>query len=960
MKINDRLYGFTVTDVCDVSPIDAKMLLMEHDKTGAKLCFLKRQDASRTFSITFPTIPTDDTGVFHILEHSVLCGSEKFPTKEPFTELLKGSLNTFLNAMTYSDRTCYPVASRNDKDFYNLVDVYLDAVFNPNAVKEERIFRQEGWRYEVDGEGEIGYNGVVYSEMKGVYSSADSIAAYHNARLLFPGGTYSYDSGGHPDAITDLTYEDFVTAHKKYYHPSGAYIFLDGEPKLDEILPLVDSYLSRYERRDMSFDIERGDDVVTEPLYERYEIEDGEDPTDKTRLYLTYITREFSDTGATVALSVITDAIADSNEAPLKRAVLESGLCDNMYLYHSPGCYWGTLNVEFRGVKDGCENELIRHFDKCFEEMIRSGIDRALLEASCDRLEFKAREADFGSTPKGIVYLSAINDLWIYGMHPSLALDHEKSFTELREAIATDYPEKLLGDILATPRATLVLTPSKELAAEREDALSVKLDAKISAMDEAERGSLAAKSAEFTEWQSREDTPDQLATIPTLKLSDLGNGPDEVPTIVDKNAEFTLIDHPIATGGISYVDMYFDATDLDADGIYAMTVLSLAYPNLDTKRGSANDFRRRSKSALGSLSVTLLPTKRTEDARLYLLVRFSCLDTRRDDALELIKEYILEAIINNPAAIKRTIVQKTAIFSDLFTESGHALATLRAAASYSSFEAMKEYVQGYELYRRLKANAGCADDEIACLIEKIESLYKKITVRDRLTLSLTGKQDPEYSKRCAMAFPSGAPAGDCAVKPLPRRNEGIAIPAQISYAALACNLAEAGYASEARDGAWSTLATILDFEILWEEVRVKGGAYGSGFSERSNSATAVYYSYRDPSPKRSIGIYKSAPAMLRERIDGGLDLEKLIIGTIGASEPVTTPALDGSAATLLYLSDISEEDVKRRRRECIATTEDKLRELSEKLDTAMGNATVTVVGPRDQLMAMGLDEILEI
>ena len=960
MKINDKLYGFTVTDECDIAPIEAKMLLMEHDKTGAKLCYLKRQDASRTFSITFHTPPKDDTGVFHILEHSVLCGSEKFPTKEPFTELLKGSLNTFLNAMTYSDRTCYPVASRNDKDFYNLVDVYLDAVFNPNAVNEERIFRQEGWRYEADGSGEVGYNGVVYSEMKGVYSSADSIAAYHNARLLFPNGTYSYDSGGHPDAIPDLTYEDFVKAHREHYHPSGAYIFLDGEPKLDEILPLIDSYLSRYEKRCMSLKVERGGDVITEPLYERYEIEDGEDPTNKTRLYLTYITREFSDTGAAVALSAITDAIADSNEAPLKRAVLESGLCDNMYLYHSPGCYWGTLNVEFRGVKDGRENELISHFDKCLGDMIKGGIDRALLTASCDRLEFKAREADFGSTPKGIVYLTAISDLWLYGMHPAIALDYEKTFLDLREAIASGYPEELLADIISSPRATLVLTPSKELAEEREDALEKRLADRIGALNADEREALPAQSAAFTEWQSREDTPEQLATIPTLKLADLGNGPDEVPTIVDKSAESTLIDHPIATGGISYVDLYFDATDLDEDGIFAISILTLAYPNLDTKKGSANDFRRRSKSVLGSLSATLLPTKRGDEAKLYLLVRFSCLDSRRDEALELVKEYILEAIVNNPAAIRRTIVQKTAIFSDLFTESGHAIATLRAAASYSSFEAMKEYVQGYELYRRLKAMADADDEKIASLIEKIEALYRRITVRDRLTLALTGRSDPEYSARCAMSFPAGAPSGECVIAPLPRRNEGIAIPAQISYAALACNIAEAGFASDARDGAWSTLATILDFEILWEEVRVKGGAYGAGFSERSNSATAVFYSYRDPAPKRSIVIYKSSPKMLRERINSGVDLEKLIIGTIGASEPVTTPALDGGSATLLYLSAISEEDVKRRRRECIATTKDKLRALSEMLDAAIASCAITVVGPREQLEAIGLDEILEI
>lgn len=959
MKINDILYGFKVTDVTDVASIDAKMYLMEHEKTGAKLCYINRCDESRTFGITFRTPPTDDTGVFHILEHSVLCGSEKFPTKEPFTELLKGSLNTFLNALTYSDRTSYPVASRNDKDFYNLVDVYMDAVFNPKAISDERIFRQEGWRYEADEGGSVEYNGVVYSEMKGVYSSADSIAAYHNARLLFPGGTYSYDSGGHPDAITDLGYEDFVNAHKKHYHPSGAYIFLDGEPRLDEILPLIDRYLSRYERKVMDLPILRGGEVITEPLYERYEIDESESGEDKTKLYLTYVTREYSDVLANSVLSAITDAVADSNEAPLKKAILDSGLCDNVYLYHTPGCMWGTLNVEFRGVKDGRERELIAHFDKCTADMLERGIDRALLFASCDRLEFKTRESDFGSTPKGIVYLSAISDLWIYGSHPAIALDYESSFLQLREAISGDYPERLLSDILSSPRATLVLTPSKELALEREAATSEKLSRRISELSAKEASSLRERTVAFERWQERPDTEEALATIPTLSIEDLSKEPRKIPTIVSKYRGVDLVDHPIATGGITYTEMYFDASDTVSEDIPALVLMTMLYPNLDTARGSANDFRRRSKSALGAISLSPDAAKRSGEAKFYLKLSTSSLDTKRDTALELALEYLFDTVLENREALRRTLIQKTALYADIMTESGHSIAVSRAAASQTAFDAIKEYTRGYELYSFLKRTKDVSDAELDRLIEKMSLMRSRIFVRERLTVGTTGKDCEAFARACTDAMPHGEPSCPSEIMPLPRRREGIAIPSQVSYAALASNLFASGAAS-LHNGAWSTLATILDFEILWEEVRVKGGAYGTGFTCRANSGTAVFYSYRDPSPARTLGVYLNSPELLAKRLRGEVDLEKLIIGTVGASEQVSTPASDGNGETALYLAGKSYEDVLKSRIECIGTTKEKLSELGEQLSAMLRTPSIAVVGPREQLENLGLDEILEI
>ena len=958
MKINDTLYGFRVSDVRELPHLDATMYLLEHIKCGAKLCFLNRHDASRTFSITFPTPPTDDTGVFHILEHSVLCGSDKFPTKEPFTELLKGSLNTFLNAMTYSDRTAYPVASRNDKDFYNLVDVYMDAVLHPKAVTDERIFRQEGWRYEVDDEGNVGYNGVVYSEMKGVYSSPDSIAAYHSARLLFPGGTYSYDSGGHPDAITSLTYEGFVEAHKRHYNPTGAYMFLDGDPKLDEILPLLDSYLKEYDRCEAEFKVERGGDIITEPLYESYEVEDSEDEADKGRVYLTYVTRDFSDSKAHTALAAITDAICDSNDAPLKKAILASGLCDNVYVYSSPGCKWGTLNIEFRNVKDGCENELISHFDKALREMLSAGIDKSLIKASIDLIEFKTREADYGSSPKGIVYLSAINDVWLYGMHPVEALEYEKSFKELREALEEDYLERLLTEILDTPRATLILRPSKSIAREREAASDARLAESLGELTEEKLTALAEQTIAFSEWQSTPNTPEALATIPTLTVEDLGDEPAETPSIITEYNGATLIDHPIPTGGITYTDIYFDASDTPTEDIPLLAFMGLVYPNLDTERGSANYFRTRGKSTLGSIALSVLPVKCRDEARLYLSVRYSCLDTKKGDALELAGEYMYGVILENRAATRRALTQYTATYQDLITERGHSIAATRSAARHSRFDALKERTAGYEFYRWLKRYKDATDEEIDALTARMRTLREKILVRERATLSLTGKNDEIYTRAAINAMKSGTPAAVSYIELLPKANEGIAIPSQVSYAALAGNLYDTG--AKMHNGAWSTLSTILDFEVLWEEVRVKGGAYGVGFSSRSNSGTTLFYSYRDPSPARTLSVYRKAPELLREMLEGEEDLTRFIIGSVGALDPVTTPATDGNDATTLYLAGLSHADVIKKRRECIATTKEKLIELSYLLDEIIEKSTFTVVGPRELLGTLGVDEILEI
>lgn len=956
MKINDIIHGWHIDEISEISAIDATLYMMSH-KSGARLAYLDREDECRTFGITFGTLPNDDTGVFHILEHSVLCGSKKFPMKEPFTELLKGSLNTFLNAMTYNDKTTYPVSSRNDKDFYNLVDVYMDAVFNPKAVECENIFKQEGWRYELDESGELTYNGVVYSEMCGAYSSPDDLADYYNARLMYPGGTYSYDAGGNPDAITSLTYSGFVEAHKTFYRPDNAYIFLDGKPKLDEILPLLDSFLCDFADGGFEYRIERGGEPVTEPLTMPYEVSPGESCENKTRLYINYPALDADELVAGEALSIIRDALADTNEAPLKKRLLDTGLIDDFSLYHASGMRWSSLNFEFRGVKDGKVEELIRELDSALSDILAKGLDMSLISASLDRREFRLRESDVGSYPKGIAYLFALNDTWLYGIHPRFALDYEPVLSELQAALFTDYYDKLLSRVLLGARTTLILTPSDTEAEERERELLKKLKGEREALGDAGLMRLREENAAFDSWQATPDSEETLATLPTLELSDLDPEAKRVPTSEREHLGATILEHPIHTGGITYLECYFDISDATAEEISIYSFISSLWGNLDTKFGSANDFRRRAKSALGTITLSVTQVKLGDEPKLYLVASLSTLDRKRDISLELLSEYLFEKKLDNPRAMRQTAAQQRIGLAEIFTEAGHSFGVTRSAARFSRIDAMREYSSGYEYYKYVKSIEGLGDGELDGLAIRCYELMARALVRERLTVGVTAEELSDFGERVVEICLSGEAAEGSKIETLPVINEGLAVPSRVSYVVAAMSLFDK---LERRSGAWSTLATILNFEVLWTEIRVKGGAYGTGFISRGNSGVSAFYSYRDPSPESSLSVYRGAGEMLRAVLSDGRDLTGYIIGTVGNISPVTTPSMDGSGATVLYLSGKSYDDLNQERREIIKTSREELCQMSDVLTELYSEPTFTVVGPLDVLKKMELDKILDL
>lgn len=931
MQINETTYGFKVKTKTVIEEINATLFECEHIKSGARLFFLDREDENKTFSITFKTIPTDSTGVFHIIEHAVLCGSKKYPVKEPFVELLKGSLNTFLNAMTFSDKTMYPISTRNDKDFLNLTSVYLDAVFHPAILENPNIFRQEGWHYELSQEGVLTRSGVVLNEMKGAFSSPDDVASYHISKMLYPDTCYKYESGGYPEDIPSLSYEEFCSAHRKYYHPSNAEIFLDGSVNLDEALPLIDNVLSEYDRERVDFDIP--DQKPISPVSKKieYEIAEGESEADKTRVAVGFLTSRFDEQEKVVATEVLTDAIASTNQSPLKKVIIDSGLCEDVSISSFDSIKQNSITVEFFNVKDGKEDELYSLFEKTVKDISKCGIDKSMLEASLSRLEFKTREKDHGTLPIGIVYAISVLESSLYGGDPAQNLSYGKTFSSLREKLSSDYYEKLLTDLFITNthKATLTMRPSATLGERRAREEAEKLMEIKSAFSESEIERIINTDSKLKEWQTREDTPEALATIPQLKISDISAEVEKIPTEVKSVDEVTLLEIGVATNGIVYTDLYFDATDLSEKEIFELRLLVTLIENVSTEKHEAIELQNLIKSQLGAFSVSMTALSNNSNAKIYVNVSASALDSKKEKIVEILPEILYTSVYNNKEICHNILRQLKLASEEAFTSSGH-LAAFRRATAYTSCEsAIQEYYAGYEAHLSIKALEENFDNEFDSLAKRIESLAKRIFTKERMTAAICGASDSEFEKRLVNAIKSGEKCDPVLkIKPLGAKREGFIIPAQTSYTALASSLSAIG---EIRTGTDLVVRSILSYGYLWNTVRVRGGAYGVGLISRNNG-TLGFYSYRDPTPARTLDAFKGAAESLRTLAESGEDITKFIIGAVGESSPLTTPKLKATLAITRFLRGVSYADECKMRREILDTGAAQLMKAADTLD----------------------------
>ena len=960
MKEFENKYGFSVTSQVRIDEVDGTLYDLVHEKSGARLIYLDRADENKTFAIGFKTIPTDDTGVFHIMEHSVLCGSRKFPVKDPFTELIKGSITTYLNAFTSGDKTIYPVSSKNNKAFLGLVDVYLDAVLHPLALENPFIFMQEGHRLELNGDGQLNITGVVYNEMKGVYSSADEYADYLLTRRVSPNGTYSYDSGGNPDFIPDLTYEDFKAAHDKFYHPSNACLFLDGEVDLDSVLPLIDSYLAEYDKRECSFEIDDGDSPITEPLIASYPIEEEEDPTDKTRIYICHNTFHHNERFKNSALSLVCEALADSNNAPLTKKILDTGLCESFSFFSTRSYSLNALNVIFIGVKDGKEEELVKAYEQALTEVLADGIPNENLESALGRREFHVRESDFGTYPAGMVYMSSCLESAFFDEKPEESLKYEDLLVFLREKLNTGYYDDLLKEVLTSPSAKLFLHPDNTFAEKKDEELDAKLDAMLHDMSDEKKAALVKEGELFAKWQQTPNTDEELASIPTLAREDLKTEPRKIATEISTLDGCEIISHPLRTGGISYPELFFDISDVAPEDLPYVRLFSDMLSEWDTEKGSVTSFRNRVKKHLGAFYITPHPTKNKDQVKLYLALKLSCLEKEKNTALELIREHLYSTLFTDKALLVKNVKQLYTFSVESIVSRGDAFAMMRDAAKHSQFEALSERLFGHSYHLFIKELSENIEERADDVLSRFEAIRDKYFRRERLTVGITEPCGVEFAKSIISIIKDGGQkAGACEINTLKKINEGIVAPVTISFAARTGNLNEIG--ENLYTGAFALLSNIISFELLWEEIRSKMGAYDTGFTAKPNSGTVGCYSFRDPSPKNSISFFKNIKDKIDDFLADSPSLLKYIIGVIGSSDTVSTPRNDGSNATRHYLAGKTHEDIAKTRNECLEATEDDLRRLSDIIGKVMEKSTFTVVGPRDTLESLdGIEAILDI
>lgn len=966
MKLNDTIHGFTVKGVEHLNEIGCDVYTLEYEKNGARLVFFDRDDDNKTFSIAFKTLPNDSTGVFHILEHSVLCGSEKYPLKDPFVELLKGSLNTFLNAMTFQDKTMYPVSSRNEKDFLNLVSVYLDAVFSPLAVRSKNAFLQEGWHYEIGEGGELEYNGVVYNEMRGDYASVDSVIDRYMNAMLYRGTPYAYDSGGDPDEIVNLKYEDFQAAHAKYYHPSNAEIFLDGAVDIENTLALIDSYLYRYEYSGAARDIVIPKTEIKEPQYEEaeYEVSESEGTSDRTRMSVGAIIGNFSELEKLIAMSIINTTLFSNNESVIKKKVLASGLCEDMVATVRDGIYEPSVIFDFINIKDGCEGQLYELFYDSLRELISSGgMDKDELYANINFAEFRIRERNFGTLPIGVAYAMTSLESLLYSDDAVQNLRFTGALESLRAGVETGYFDRLLDElVISNPRtARLVLHPSLTLGDARREARRARLNAEAEKMTSAERENIKAELSALSEWQNAPESDEAIAAIPTLTLDDIEKKPRMTPSEVSLADGVEVIRHTIGTNGITYAEMWFDVTDATKEELSYIALLNFLLGNLETDFHSAPEIQRLVKSKLGSFDTRFVAlTKRVGNGiepKMYFTASASVLDINEGELAPIINEILCHTKFDDLSAIKNIIRQTVISTEESFSSTGHQIGLSRAAAASGIEAAAREYYNGYEAYLFFKEMDSEFDKRGCEIKQKLSSLIRRIAVRERLTVAITSGGALGLEKELISATGRGdKPAPVCNISTIPTSREGIAIPADIGFGALAYNVHELGVFPR---GSFDVARVLVGYEYLWSKIRVKGGAYGAGMSA-GISGTLGFYTYRDPNPAASLDAIRDTAKFLREFAKSGADITKYIIGAVGDANPIRTPRMRGAGATQRYLRGISYADECALRESMLATDEKELNFIADVIEKCVDSAAVCVVGAKGLLESVGVDRIMTV
>ncbi len=941
-RIGEKLHGFTVTRIRTSEEFTGRMVELVHAGTGTEAVWLDNGLENKLFSIFFKTLPEDSTGVFHILEHSLLCGSQRYPVREPFVELLKTSMNTFLNAMTFPDMTMYPVSSRNTRDFLNLTGVYLDAVFAPRILEEPNIFYQEGWHIEENEDGRV-YNGVVFNEMKGAMSGGAQVVSQRLQERLFEGTCYGYNSGGDPACITDLTYEQFTAMYRKYYHPSNARIFLDGDIPAEETFAMIGSYLDRFGRQECDFEIPMAvPRAVEDTVY--YELAKEEPIGEREFLSVGILYGDWKDRARNMAVSLLKNVMFDANESPIKRALLSSGLAEDMSADIEDTMQQTYLEISVRNMKAGKADEVLRLIRDTARAELEKGLDREEFHATANLMEFRLLEPD---EPQGLDDCLKAASAWLYGGDPMKYMLYRKEFAEVRSMIDSGAMEDLLRELLVENENWAVVhgIPSYTFGEEERAAEAARLAAVTDAWtpEEAERNRELCRR--LADWQQTPDTPEQLATLPVLPLSEIGRDRRTAPTELREQAGVKVLFHGIPCPGVIHFKLYFNLSDYPADDLFKIARAGNIFGRLSTEKYSALELLRRMKAVMGRMDVGFDLSAKKDQVKTctpYLAVTCSVLEANLQEAIDLILEVLLRTDFRQEDKIREILIQSDEAFRAMAVRSGHSLAAKNAMAQASAVAALSDRISGYTAIRRIHEMVQNMDDEIGPFIDLLEELKGKVFCRERLTVSITAGSEPSL-ERLLGALPLGSAVPEDAeyVTDLPL-HMGCVIPAKTSFSAKGILL------DRKVDPCVRVAANIASLGYLWNMIRVQGGAYGAGLSAGSRGGV-TFYSYRDPDPIRSLEVSRGVPEFLRAFCASDESLDGYIISTLSEDEPLRTPREEGAAGDRMWLSGTTEQDLLEERDKVLHTTKEKILENLFVFERFAEDGNYSVVGMEEAL-----------
>lgn len=969
MTIHD-LAEYEILDEHRVEDVQSDGFILRHKKSGARIAILSNNDDNKVFYIGFRTPPEDETGVPHIIEHTTLCGSKKFPVKDPFIELAKGSLNTFLNAMTYPDKTVYPVASCNDQDFKNLMDVYLDAVFNPNITKYEEIFKQEGWHYELTGkDDELKINGVVYNEMKGAYSSPDEVLSSQIYRSLFPDNTYSKDSGGNPEYIPKLTYEAYLDFYHKYYHPSNSYIYLYGDMDVVERLEWLDKeYLSLYDYKKVNSEINKQpafDEIKN--VEAQYSITMDDSQENKTYLSYNRVVGDSLDEMLYQAFDVLDYALVSSPGAPVKQALIDAGIGDDVYGSYDAGILQPVFSFVAKNANASQADEFESIIENTLKEVVKTGINKEALLAGINSSEFKFREADFGQFPKGLLFGLNCLDSWLFDdMKPFIHLECLGTFAKLRKAVDTDYFEKLIQEYLLdnTHGSSVTVKPKRGLGNEREEALAKELsDYKASLSDE-EIKKLIEDTEHLKKYQEEPSSDEDLRKLPMLTRADMKKNAMPFSNIEDELSDVKVVRHDIESNGIDYISFLFDAGDFAQSELGYLGFFTNALGLVSTEKYSYTDLANATNIYTGGISTGTASHPDIKDRNNFVFkfeVKLKVLEKNLDKALELMEQMLLSSDFTDTKRLGELVAQIKARLQANLSSSGHLVAAMRSMSSFSRYALYQDELKGIAFYRSICRIEKELSESPKSVSDKLAAIAKKLFARNRMLISFTGNNEaygnakPSLEKVIA-GFNKMSAIGNQAEVHFNTAKEAFIDASQIQYVAKTGDFICEGYEYT---GALRLLRIILSYDYLWINVRVKGGAYGC-MNTFLRSGESYFVSYRDPNLSDTLDVYDRIPEYIKSFSPDERDMTKYIIGTFSALDTPMNPEAKGSRSLSAYLEGITYEQIQKERNEILNAQPKDIRRLADLVEAVLKKDSICVIGNENMIKeSAGLFENVE-